>query len=314
MENRFFKRDVISIGDFSREDLDFLLDYAVDIKANPGKFKEVMKGKVMVPLFFEASTRTSSSFQMAMLQMGGSILDFDSDFSSLGKGENLRDTLKMIDGYFPDVVVMRHPKGGSAQLAADVLKPPLINAGDGPNQHPTQTMLDLFSIKEVVGRIDELNIALVGDLKYGRTVHSLALALAKYNNVRIFFVSPDELKVPDNLLKELNSKGVFFSEHSLRELKEVAEKVDVLYMTRVQRERFPEGPEGEQEYKKIKKVYCLNMELLKEVKPNFKIFHPLPKIFEIDVEVDKSLYAYYFEQASNGLHIRKALLYLTTNE
>ncbi|MFH1326581.1 MAG: aspartate carbamoyltransferase [archaeon] len=314
MENRFFKRDVISIENFSREDLDFLLNYAFEIKKDPGKFKEVMKGKVMAPLFFENSTRTSMSFQMAMHQLAGRVLDFDPSSSSLKKGETLSDTIKMVEGYFPDVVVMRHPSDGSAQLAADLLGVPLINAGDGQNQHPTQTMLDLFSIKEVAGKIDGVEIGMVGDLKYGRTVHSLAIALTKYQNCRIYFVSSESLRIPEPFLKILRKKGIVFSEHGLEDLQNVAEKVDVLYMTRVQRERFPEGPEGEQEYQRVKEKYCLKKQMLKGVKLGFKVMHPLPKVFEIEAKIDNSSYAYYFEQASNGLHIRKALLYLTTTQ
>jgi aspartate carbamoyltransferase catalytic subunit len=312
MVNSFFKKDTISIEDFSREELDYITNFAEEVKRNPIKFSEVMKGKVMAPLFFENSTRTSTSFQMAMHQMGGSVLDFDPEGSSLKKGETLSDTLKMIEGYNPDVVVMRHSKDGSAQLAADILQAPLINAGDGQNQHPTQTMLDLFSIKEVFGKIDDVEIAFVGDLKYGRTVHSLTIALSKYQNCRVYFVSPNSLKIPETFLNNLKLKGVIFSEHGLEELQNIIEKVDFLYMTRIQRERFPEGPEGEQEYENIRKIYCLRKEMLGKVRLRFKIMHPLPKVFEIDLEVDSTPYAYYFEQASNGLHVRKALLYLTT--
>jgi len=314
MDNCFFKRDVISIEDFSREELDYLLNYAAEVKQNPFKFKEVMKGKVLAPLFFENSTRTSMSFKMAMHQLGGSVLDFDTDVSSLKKGETLADTLKMVEGYFPEVVVMRHSKDGSAQLAADILSVPLINAGDGQNQHPTQTMLDLLSIKEIKGEIDNLDIGLVGDLKYGRTVHSLAIALSKYKNVKIYFVSPDSLKVPRAFLNELREKGVIFFECGLDELQNVAQKVDILYMTRVQRERFPEGPEGEEEYHKVVLKYCLKNKMLEGARSNLKIMHPLPKVDEIESSIDASSYAYYFEQASNGIHIRKALLYLTTTK
>jgi len=314
MENCFFKRDVISIENFSREELDYLLDYAAELKRNSSKFKEVMNGKVLVPLFFENSTRTSMSFKMAMHHLGGSVLDFDTDASSLKKGETLSDTLKMVEGYFPDVVVLRHSKDGAAQLAADILSVPLINAGDGQNQHPTQTMLDLFSIKEAKGEVDNLEIGLVGDLKYGRTVHSLAIALSKYKNVKIYFVSPESLKVPQSFLNELREKGVIFFEYGLEELENVAKKVDILYVTRVQRERFPEGPEGEEEYQKVTSRYCLKKAMLDGVRANLKIMHPLPKVDEIEISVDSTPYAYYFEQASNGIHIRKALLYLTTTK
>lgn len=312
MESDFFGRDVISIEDFSREDIDYVISLASEIKLNPENFRDVLTGKVVVPLFFENSTRTNLSFQMACLQMGGVMADFDSGSSSLKKGETLSDTIQMIQGYNPDVVIMRHPYDGAAQLAADILDAPLINAGDGKNQHPTQTMLDLFSINEICGGIDEVSIALVGDLKYGRTVHSLIVALAKYNNPKIYFVSPESLKIPEIYLNVLKEKGIEYSEHKLFELSEVIKNVDIVYMTRIQRERFPEGPEGEQEYERIKDKYCLEPKMLAGVHPNLKIMHPLPKVFEIDLEIDKSNYAYYFQQAENGLYVRKALLKLLT--
>ena len=313
MKEKFLGRDVISIDDFSREEVDFILDYAKEIKENPEIFSEEMKGKIFAPLFFENSTRTSSSFQMAMLQMGGSVLDFDCNTSSLRKGESLKDTIRMMDGYSPDVVVLRHNLDGSAQLAADVLSVPLINAGDGQNQHPTQTLLDLFSIREVRGGIDGVNIALVGDLKYGRTVHSLAFALSKYSNCRIYFVSPDLLKLPSHFVESLKRKGIDFSQHSLEEFDSVIEKVDILYMTRIQRERFSEGVEGEQEYEEVKKRYFLDKAMI-EKNSSLKVMHPLPKVFEIDEKIDESPYAYYFKQAENGLYVRKALLSLLVDK
>jgi len=314
MENIFFNRNIISTEDFSRSDFDFLLNYAEEIKKNPERFSKSMDGKIMAPLFFEQSTRTSLSFQMVMLQMGGRVLDFDVGGSSLGKGETISDTIRMIKGYKADAVVIRHPSGGSAQLAADILNIPLINAGDGPNQHPTQTMLDLFTVKEIKGKIDGVEVGLVGDLKYGRTVHSLLIALSKYEGCKIYFVSPEVLKVPETFLQILRNKGIQFSEHKLDELQDIVKLVDVLYMTRIQRERFPEGIEGEQQYKEVSEAYCLKPEMLEGVKAGFKIMHPLPKVSEIDVSIDDSNYAYYFEQAANGLHIRKALLYLTTTK
>ncbi|MAE49803.1 aspartate carbamoyltransferase [Candidatus Pacearchaeota archaeon] len=306
----FLGRDVVSIDDFSREDFDFVIQLADEIKRAPARFSDVMRGRTLMPLFFENSTRTNMSFQMAMLQMGGSVGDFDKDTSSLKKGESLKDTLKMVGGYRPDLVVMRHYRDGAARFAADVLDCPLINAGDGKNQHPTQTMLDLMSVKEICGAVEGVEIAFVGDLKYGRTVHSLAVALSLYRNCRIYFVSPDSLKMPSEFLDLLKEKGVSFSEHGLGDLGDICKRVGVLYMTRIQRERFPEGAEGEQEYDLIKSVYCLKKEMLADVRSGFKVLHPLPKVFEIESEVDEMDCAYYYEQAANGMHVRKALLQL----
>jgi len=312
METNFLKRDIISIEDFSRKELDYIINYAKEIKNNPENFKEIMKHKTMISLFFENSTRTATSFKMAMLQLGGNVMEFNSQTSSLKKGETLKDTLKMMDGYSPDVVVMRHPNDGSIKFASHILNAPIINAGDGQNQHPTQTMLDLFSIKEITGKINETKIAIVGDLKYGRTAHSLAIALSKYENCKIHFISPESLKVPKKFIDALKEKNIEFSEHNLSELKNIINNIDILYMTRIQRERFPIGKEGEEEYKKISKIYSLKKELLENVKSDFRIMHPLPKIFEIEEEIDKTPFAYYFKQAANGLHIRKALLNLIT--
>jgi aspartate carbamoyltransferase catalytic subunit len=310
----FFQRDIISMSDFSREEIDFILNASKEMKNNPFMFQHSMVGKILSPLFFENSTRTSTSFQMAMLQMGGKVMDFDVSTSSIQKGETLSDTLMMIKGYNPDVVVLRHANGGAPRLATDILDSPVINAGDGQNQHPTQTMLDLFTIKEIRGNIDGVKIAVVGDLKYGRTAHSLSLALSKYNNCKIYFVSPDSLKIPKNILDDLKNNEIDFCEDNLSKLQDILKLVDILYMTRIQRERFPAGKEGEQEYQKIKEDYCLTKKMLEGTNPNLKIMHPLPKIFEIDSEIDKTNFAYYFKQAENGIYIRKALLNLILNE
>jgi len=306
----FLGRDVVSIDDFSVDEINYILELAREIKDNPAQFRDSMNGRMMSPLFFEPSTRTSSSFQAAILQMGGRVLDFDVHASSIKKGETLRDTLRTIQGYGSDVVVIRHNKDGSARFAADVLEVPVINAGDGQNQHPTQTLLDLFTIKEIRGEIGNAKIAIAGDLKYGRTAHSLAIALARYKNCEVFFISPDSLKMPSDLLHKLREMGCCFSEHSLEEFKKVIENCDIVYVTRVQRERFPEGPEGEQEYKKVVERYHLKMDMLENVRPEFKVMHPLPKVNEIEAVIDNTKYAYYFQQAKNGLFIRKALLFL----
>jgi len=306
----FIERDIISVDSLSVDEVKSVLDLAKDIEMNSDVFSNVLNGKMMAPLFFENSTRTSSSFQAAMLQLGGKVLDFDADRSSLKKGETLRDTLKTIQGYRPDVVVIRHNKDGSAKFAADVLKPCVINAGDGQNQHPTQTLLDLYTIKEIRKEIDGVKIILAGDLKYGRTVHSLALALAKYPDCHLYLVSPESLKMPQVFLNLLSKAGCSFSEHDLEEFENIISEADILYMTRVQRERFPEGLEGEQAYGDVTKKYCLKLDMLKKAKPELKIMHPLPKVNEIQDEIDDTEFAYYFKQAENGLYIRKALLVL----
>lgn len=306
----FINRDLVSIDDLSIEEINYILDLAKEIKDNPKIFLDLMKGKLMAPLFFEPSTRTSTSFQTAMIKMSGSVIDFDVAASSVQKGETLRDTVKIIQGYHPDFVIIRHKKDGTAKFVADILDIPVINAGDGQNQHPTQTLLDLFTIKEIFGKIDGVKIAIAGDLKYGRTAHSLALALSRYKNCELYFISPETLKMPVNFLFKLKKTNCNFLEYSLDNFKEIIDKCDILYMTRVQRERFPEGPLGEQEYNKVAKEYHLSLDMLKNVKPGFKIMHPLPKISEIDDKIDELDYAYYFQQAENGLYIRQALLIL----
>ncbi|MFH1308156.1 MAG: aspartate carbamoyltransferase [archaeon] len=314
MEESFIRKDIISINELTKEEIDFILDLAGDIEKNPAKYDNIMKGKIMAPLFFEPSTRTFSSFQSAMLHMGGSILDFDVEASSIKKGETLTDTAKMIEGYKPSVVVMRHKKDGSARLVADIMTSPVINAGDGQNQHPTQTLLDLYTIRAVRGGIDSVKIIMAGDLKYGRTVHSLALALSKYKECEVFFVSPESLRMPHFLLDELSRLGLKYREFSLDDLKRVLPDAEILYMTRIQRERFPEGLEGEEEYLRISNKYHLTKQILGSVnlKSGFKIMHPLPKVDEIERDVDDMTYAHYFKQAENGLYVRKALIALVT--
>ncbi|MCK9568316.1 aspartate carbamoyltransferase [Candidatus Pacearchaeota archaeon] len=308
-EKDFLGRDIISINDFSREELEYLFWQTDKIKQNPSKFAHSLDGKIIVPLFFENSTRTDLSFQMAITKLGGRFLDFDISTSSINKGETLRDTIKTIERYEPDAFVLRHRQDGSAQFVADLTNVPVINAGDGKNEHPTQTILDLYTIRELRGKIDGLNIAIAGDLKYGRTTHSLVSALSNYNNCNVHLFSPDFLKFPKEKILE-HQDLIQISEHGLSELEEVIRGCDVLYMTRIQRERFPEGFDGEQEYKKIVKSYHLIPEMLKKVSSNFKIMHPLPRVEEIDVRVDKTLYAHYFEEAGNGMWTRMAELYL----
>ena len=291
-------KDIISINEFNTDKINEILQKAEELeKLDTAKKLELLKGKVIACLFYEPSTRTRDSFKTAISRLGGSIIGFDSaDATSGKKGESLHDTIKMYDGY-ADLVVMRHNKDGSAKLAADVAKIPVINAGDGKNQHPTQTLLDLYTIKKIHGSLFNLNVALVGDLKYGRTVHSLAQALNMFN-CRLFLVSPPSLKMPDHMIEELNN----YSEHE--KIQDIISRADILYMTRIQRERFPD----ENEYQKIKNVYMLNAEMLKNVRPNMKVMHPLPRVNEINKDVDDTPYAHYFEQAQNGVIIRMAVL------
>ena len=291
-------KDIISITELSTDKINEILQNAEELEAlDSAKKLELLRGKVIACLFYEPSTRTRDSFKTAISRLGGSIIGFDSaDATSGKKGESLHDTIKMYDGY-ADLIVMRHTKDGSAKLAAEVAKIPVINAGDGKNQHPTQTLLDLYTIKKIHGSLFNLNVALVGDLKYGRTVHSLAQALNMFN-CKLFLVSPPSLRMPGHIIDGLNNH----SEHE--RIQDVLDKVDILYMTRIQKERFPD----ETEYQKIKNIYMLNAAMLKNVRPNMKVLHPLPRVNEINKDVDNTPYAHYFEQAQNGVIVRMALL------
>lgn len=269
-----------------------------------GELPQLMKGKVMASLFYEPSTRTRLSFESAMTRLGGSVIGTEaaSQFSSAVKGESLTDTIKII-GRYADIIVIRHPQEGSARLASEASPIPVINGGDGPGQHPTQALLDMYTIKKELGRIDDLSIAMVGDLFYGRTVHSLTYLLAQQNGVRLYFVSPDQLKIPQRIktfLKE--EKKVPYEETT--SLEDVAPKADVLYVTRIQKERFS----NEEEYNKLKGCYVINNQILKLMKEKAIIMHPLPRVEEIAKEVDSDPRAAYFRQAENGLYIRMALL------
>jgi aspartate carbamoyltransferase catalytic subunit len=299
MGGSFTQRDIITISDFSREDILHVLEQTGRIKSTPSP--NLLKGAILGSCFFEPSTRTRLSFESAILRLGGSVIGFsDMQMTSSKKGENLQDSFKMLHHY-ADILVIRHPLEGSAQLAAEASNVPIINAGDGSNQHPTQTFLDLFSLQECQGHLDNLSIAMVGDLKYGRTVHSLAQALTHFK-ARLYLISPQGLEMPKEICNELREKGIKFSFH--QSLEEIIDKVDALYMTRIQEERFIH----KLEYELMKNSYVLKKEHLTNVKPNFKILHPLPRIFEIDAAVDQTPYAYYFQQAQNGLFTRQALL------
>lgn len=306
MANSLYQKHIISIPELSREELELIIQTAAQIKAEPQP--DLIKGKVVASCFFEPSTRTRLSFETAIQRIGGSVIGFDNpgNTSHAKKGETLADSIRIISSYV-DAFVMRHPQEGAARLASEFSNnTPIINAGDGSNQHPTQTLLDLYSIYETQGSLDDLRIAFVGDLKYGRTVHSLTQALAKFNNVRFYFVAPEALAMPDYICEELDDAGIQYSLHS--EIEDVIPELDILYMTRVQKERFDES-----EYAHIKSAFVLTAASLKEAKDNLKVLHPLPRVDEITVDVDKTPYAYYFEQAENGVYARTALLALVLN-
>lgn len=299
----FTKKNILSMRDFSRDEIDSVLKAAEKLERYAlGKKSDLLNGKIMANLFFEPSTRTRFSFESAMKRLGGEVLNLGSqEATSISKGETLADTVRVISSYC-DVIVLRHPKEGASIMAAEYSKVPVINAGDGAGHHPTQTLLDLYTIKRE-GFLDGASIALVGDLKYGRTVHSLAYALAMYDT-KMFLVSPKQLRMPDDIKSDLKKLGaeVFESES----LTDVIENIDVVYVTRIQRERFPDP----QEYKKVAGSYCISMDLLRDVRENFIIMHPLPRVSEIDVEVDKTPYAKYFKQAFYAVPVRMALLTL----
>ena len=302
----FKGKNIISITDLSKEEIDFILDYA---KSFENLNNNSLSGKVMANLFFESSTRTMFSFDSAMKQLGGEVLNLSKpDVTSISKGESLWDTAKMIERY-SDVIVIRHKLEGAARLVAEASNIPVINAGDGTNQHPTQTLLDLYTIKKSFKKIEGLNIGLVGDLKLGRTVHSLAIALTLYN-CNLFFINVGKLEIPRYILETLNERKAKYQQDNFFNLSKIIPELDVLYMTRVQRERFPDTPDGAYDYEKVKSTYVLNNKILKNAKPHLKIMHPLPRINEIPKEIDDSDFALYFDQASNGIIVRKALLSL----
>lgn len=301
MNRHFINRDVVAIQDFSKEEILHILEITKSLKQK--KQPHLLQGSILGTCFFEPSTRTRLSFESAMYRLGGTVIGFaDAQTTSVKKGENLYDSMKMI-GQYADVIVIRHQLEGSAQQAADAVDIPVINAGDGTNQHPTQTLLDLFSILECQGKLDKLNIAMVGDLKYGRTVHSLAHACSLFNH-RLYFISPPSLEMPKEICDDLRDKQIKFTYH--KDIEEVIDKADILYMTRIQEERFPH----KLEYEQVKNTYIIKNEHLKRAKKNLKILHPFPRLNEIDREVDKTPHAYYFEQAQNGLFTRQALLAL----
>ena len=298
MKKSLAGRDLVSIEDLSKEEIELILKTAKDLHDHPRP--DLLKGSLLANCFFEPSTRTRLSFEAAMLRLGGSVMGFsEASTTSNKKGESLTDTIRVV-GSFADLVVLRHPLDGSARAAAVATDKPLINAGDGSNQHPTQTLLDLYTIRECQGKIEDLHIALAGDLKYSRTIHSLASALSHYP-VRLYFIAPEGLSLPESISQELRRHGIKFSFHA--DLEEILPKVDIFYMTRLQKERFPDA-------ERFANSCILKKSMLSHVKKNLKILHPLPRINEIETGVDEHPSAYYFEQAKNGVTVRMALLAL----
>ena len=303
----FKGKDIISIKDFSKKEIDYILEYAKKMVpyAKGEKYTNALKGKILSSLFFEPSTRTRLSFESAMNRLGGRPIGFaDPSATSQKKGESLADTIRMADAY-SDIIVIRHPQEGAARLAAEFSEAPVLNAGDGAGHHPTQCLLDLFTIFTEKKHIGKNNIVLLGDLKYGRTVHSLAYALALYG-AELTFVSPASLKMPKEVVEECNELGIEPIQTSI--LDKAVKDADVLYVTRIQKERFPDA----EEYNKVMGSYKIDNKLLSNTKQKLIIMHPLPRVTEIDPEVDYTNHALYFKQAFNGIPVRMALLSLVS--
>ncbi|MBP3832036.1 MAG: aspartate carbamoyltransferase [Clostridia bacterium] len=302
-------KNLIGIEDFSVEEINELIKVSKDIISNKEKYLEKCKGKILATLFFEPSTRTRLSFESAMLSLGGGVLGFSSaDSSSTQKGETLADTIKVVSGY-SDIIAMRHPKEGAPIVAANNSNVPIINAGDGGHNHPTQTLLDLLTISQEKGRLDNFTIGLCGDLKFGRTVHSLLIALSRYENIKFVLISPKELKIPEYLKQDiLDKKNIEYIE--TENLEESIGSLDVLYMTRVQKERFL----NEEEYVRLKDVYILDKQKLEKAKKDLCIMHPLPRVNEISTEIDDDPRACYFRQAEYGKYMRMAIILKLLNE
>ncbi len=300
--NDFAKRDVVSIRDFTREEIDYILKVAETMEPLSMSGSDMLPGKVMSTLFFEPSTRTRLSFETAMYKLGGAVIGFsEPQISSAKKGESLADTVRTVEKY-SDVIVLRHPQEGSARFAAEYVDVPVINGGSGAEEHPTQALLDLYTIFKEFGRIDGLNVAVIGDLRYGRTVHSLAYALSFYD-VKLNLVSPDLLKMRREVLEGIKDR-IEINEYS--SVEDILPDVDVLYVTRIQKERFPDLGE----YTKVKGSYTIDLEVLRSAKDELVLLHPLPRVDEISVEVDSTPFAKYFDQVRNGVIVRMALLAL----
>ena len=295
-------RSLLDIVDLTVEEIDELIATANDIIANPDKYAEKCKRKKLATLFFEPSTRTRLSFEAAMLELGGSVLGFSAaNNSSAAKGESVADTVKTV-GCYADIIAMRHPKEGAPMIASMRCDVPIINAGDGGHNHPTQTLADLLTIQREKGHFDNLVVGMCGDLKFGRTVHSLIHALTRYENVKFVLISPDELKVPEYIIDELNKEGIPYVETT--SLEDAMPELDILYMTRVQQERFF----NEEDYLRLKDSYILTLDKLDTAKKDLCILHPLPRVNEISVAVDDDPRACYFKQVLNGKYIRMALI------
>ena len=292
-------KSLVSINDFSKEEFTRVLDLAAEFEKNP--IRDTLRDHVIATLFFEPSTRTRLSFETAINRLGGRVVGFsDSSSTSTSKGETLKDSIRIVSNY-SDLIVMRHPLEGAARLASEYASVPIINAGDGANQHPTQTLLDMYSIRKTQGKLDNLNIFLVGDLKYGRTVHSLLMAMAEFNTT-FYFIAPDELRMPEEYKVYLDKKGLKYVES--KDFNAHIDQADIIYMTRVQQERFTDPIE----YERVKNVYILQRSMLDGARENMKVLHPLPRVNEIALDVDEAPQAYYFQQALNGVYTRQAII------
>lgn len=292
-------KNLVSIQDFTKDEILHILDVAKEFESN--REQDFLKGKVIACLFFEPSTRTRLSFEAAVNRLGAKVIGFaDNRNTSQSKGETLEDTIKIVSNY-ADMIIMRHPMAGAADIAASVASVPVVNAGDGINQHPSQTLLDLYAIERTQGKLEGLNINMVGDLKYGRAVHSLVDALSQFNP-HFTFTAPEELGMPCKYIEMLDEKGIDYKKAST--IEEGVNDCDILYMTRVQQERFPDTAD----YLKVKDTYRLTASMLKDVKPTMKVLHPLPRVNEIATDVDDTPYAYYFQQAGGGMYIRMAII------
>ena len=300
----WYGRDIISVKQFSREDLEYVFGVAHEMRGmveRIGTF-DLLKGKILANIFYEPSTRTSSSFTAAMERLGGSVIPINEvKYSSVTKGESLSDTVRTMECY-ADVIVLRHPETGSAAIAAKAARKPVINAGDGIGEHPTQALLDTFTIMEELGRLDNLNVTMLGDLKYGRTVHSLARLLSSFKGIQLNYVSPEILRMPQAVMDEVAQRNVPQAEYS--SLEKVLPETDVLYVTRVQKERF----EDPAEYEKVKGAYVIDPDVMKPAKKDMIVMHPLPRVTEISMDFDDDPRAAYFRQMEYGLYVRMSLL------
>jgi len=292
----------VSIEDFSREEINYILNISHSMEPVAAKGSDMLKGKILANLFFEPSTRTRLSFEAAMLKLGGSTIGFaEAEIASVRKGENLADTIRTVENY-ADIIALRHPLEGAAKLAAEFSKIPILNAGSGAEEHPTQAFMDLYTLQKEKGKIDGLKIALVGDLRYGRTVHSLAYALSLYN-IELYLISPESLRMRHEVIRAIQNKISIIEDTNLEK---IIPQIDVLYVTRIQKERFPDAAE----YAKVKGIYKIDLKTLKSAKKDLIILHPLPRVDEIAAEVDSTPQARYFQQVWNGIVVRMALLAL----